>query len=102
MQELEKNKPYNRGQYLSQNDQHYSHYSAAAEAPAPAPSVYSSQPPAGPAGPAGSSGSGGRYGRPELVACPEFEEFGGCARSLDMTQVRLSVLGSWVKPCGTR
>ena len=27
-----------------------------------------------------------QYGRPDLVACPTYEAFGGCARALDMTQ----------------
>ena len=31
--------------------------------------------------------TGWQYGRPDLVACPAYEEFGGCARALDMTQV---------------
>jgi hexosaminidase len=30
--------------------------------------------------------SGWQYGRPDLVACPTYEAFGGCARALDMTQ----------------
>eukprot|EP01047_Picozoa_sp_COSAG01_P015236 COSAG01_NODE_759_length_13802_cov_16.155221_7_plen_113_part_00 len=30
--------------------------------------------------------SGWQYGRPDLVACPAYEAFGGCARALDMTQ----------------
>ena len=30
--------------------------------------------------------SGWQYGRPDLVACPTYEAFGGCARALDMTK----------------
>ena len=33
--------------------------------------------------------SGWQYGRPDLVACPTYEAFGGCARALDMTQEKV-------------